>query len=180
MSEIRIAARYAKSLMELAIEKGLLEQVNFDMRTLQSVCKNSPDLVNVLKSPIIMSDKKIAVLTGVFGNTFNKLSMMFLEQVTKKRREMFLPLIAEQFAKQYNTHNGISFATVTSASLLTEGMQASVKEFIEKETNARVELKTIVNPDIIGGLVIRIEDNLYDSSIAKKLNILKKELIHQN
>ena len=85
MSEIRIAARYAKSLMELAIEKGLLEQVNFDMRTLQSVCKKSPDLVNVLKSPIIKSDKKIAVLTGVFGNIpWDKLNINgFFENFSK-------------------------------------------------------------------------------------------------
>ena len=180
MSEIRIAARYAKSLMELAIEKGLLEQVNFDMRTLQNVCKQNHDLVNVLKSPIIKSDKKASVMQGIFGNTFNKLTLLFIDTVVRKRREMFLPLIADEFIKQYNAHNGISLATVTSATTLTAGMQASVKEFIEKETNARVELKTQVNPDIIGGLVIRIEDNLYDSSIAKKLNTLKKELIHNN
>jgi F-type H+-transporting ATPase subunit delta len=93
---------------------------------------------------------------------------------------MFLPLIAEEFARQYNVRNGIQTATVTSATPLNAGMQASVKEFIEKETNARVDLKTLVNPDIIGGLVIRIEDSLYDSSIAKKLNVLRKELIHQN
>lgn len=180
MSEIRIAARYAKSLMELAVEKDLLEQVNFDMRSLQAVAKQNPDLVNMLKSPVIKADKKTAVMQAVFGNSFNKLTQMFVDIVIRKRREMFLPLIASEFAKQYNQRNGIASATVTSAAPLTDGMQASVKEFIEKETNARVDLKTQVNPDIIGGLVIRIEDNLYDSSIAKKLNLLKKELIHQN
>jgi F-type H+-transporting ATPase subunit delta len=180
MSEIRIAARYAKSLMELAIEKGLLEQVNYDMRTLQQVTKDNYELLNVLNSPIIKSDKKAAIMNGIFGNTFNKLTTMFIEQVVRRRREMFLPLIAEEFARQYNVRNGIQTATVTSAAALDAGMQASVKEFIEKETNARVDLKTLVNPDIINGLVIRIEDNLYDASIAKKLNVLRKELIHQN
>lgn len=180
MSEIRIAARYAKSLMELAIEKGLLEQVNYDMRSLHSITAENPSLVNVLDSPIIKSDKKAAIMSSVFGNGFNKLTMMFIDQVVKKRREHFLPMIAEEFARQYNLRNGIQTATVTSASVLSEGMMASVKEFIEKETNARVELKTTVNPGIIGGLVIRIEDSLYDSSIAKKLNQLRKELIHQN
>jgi F-type H+-transporting ATPase subunit delta len=180
MSEIRIAARYAKSLMELAIEQDLLEQVNFDMRSLQAVTQQSPELVSMLKSPIIKANKKADVLNGIFSKGFNKLTQSFIDTVVSKRREMFLPLIAQEFAKQYNQRNGVSSATVTSATPLTEGMQASVKEFIEKETNTRVDLKTQVNPDIIGGLVIRIEDDLYDSSIAKKLNILKKELIHQN
>ncbi|HYG14770.1 MAG TPA: ATP synthase F1 subunit delta [Bacteroidia bacterium] len=180
MSDIRIASRYAKSLMDLAIEKGLLEQVNLDMRTLQTVAKENSSLVNVFDSPVIKSDKKAAIVHGVFGNTFNKLTMMFADQVVKKRREMYLPLIAQEFVKQYNQRNGIQTATVTSATALSEGMKASVKEFIEKETNSRVDLKTMVNPDIIGGLVIRIEDTLYDSSIAKKLDQIKKELIHQN
>lgn len=180
MSETRIAARYAKSLMELAIEQDLLEQVNFDMRSLQAVTKQSPDLVNMLKSPIIKSDKKASILEGVFGKSFNKLTQAFVNTVVRKRREMYLPLIAQEFSKQYNQRNGISAATVTSATALTEEMTASVKEFIEKETNSRIDLETQVNPDIIGGLVIRIEDSLYDSSIAKKLNLLKKELIHQN
>lgn len=180
MSEIRIAARYAKSLMELAQEKGLLEQVNYDMRNLQIVVKENPALLNVLKSPIIKSDKKAAVMNAVFGNTFNKLTMLFIDKVTSRRREMLLPLMAEEFLRQYNVLNGIQSATVISASVLNAGMQAAVKEFIEKETNGRVDLKAVVNPDIIGGLVIRIEDSLYDSSIAKKLNRLKKELIHQN
>lgn len=180
MSETRIAARYAKSLMELAIEKELLEQVNYDMRTLHSVTAENHALVNVLDSPIIKSDKKAGIMSSIFGNSFNKLTMMFIEQVVKKRREHFLPMIAEEFARQYNQRNGIQTATVTSATPLSEGMMASVKEFIEKETNTRVELKTTVNPGIIGGLVIRIEDSLYDSSIAKKLNQLRKELIHQN
>lgn len=180
MSEIRIAARYAKSLMELAIDQDLLAQVNLDMRSLQAVMQQSPDLVSMLKNPIIKSDKKTLVLRELFSKGFNKLTQSFIETVVDKRREMFLPIITQEFAKQYNQRNGVSAATVTSATPLTEGMQASVKEFIEKETNARVDLKTLVNPDIIGGLVIRIEDDLYDSSIAKKLNVLKKELIHHN
>lgn len=180
MSDIRIAARYAKSLMELAIEKSLLEQVNFDMRSLQTVTKQNTDLVNVLKSPIIMADKKTAIMQALFANSFNKLTNMFIETVIRKRREMYLPLIAQEFAKQYNQLNNISTATVTSATPLDANVQASVKEFIEKETNARIDLKTQVNPDIIGGLVIRIEDNLYDASIAKKIKTLRKELIHQN
>ncbi len=180
MSEIRIAARYAKSLMELAVEQDILAQVNLDMRSLQAVMQQSPDLVSMLKNPIIQPAKKTTVLSTLFSKDFNKLTQNFIETVVRKRREMFLPIITQEFAKQYNQRNGISAATVTSATPLTESMHASVKEFIEKETNARIELKTIVNPAIIGGLVIRIEDDLYDSSIAKKLNILKKELIHQN
>lgn len=180
MSDIRIAARYAKSLMELAVEQDLLAQVNLDMRSLQAVSQQNPDLVRMLKSPIIKPDKKSAILKEVFSKSFNKLTQAFIETVVRKRREMFLPLIAQEFGKQYNQRNGISTATVTSATALTEGMQASVKEFIEKETNTRIDLTTKVDPNIIGGLVIRIEDNLYDSSIANKLNRLKKELIHQN
>lgn len=179
MSEIRIAARYAKSLIELAKEKGLLEQVNLDIRGMQAVLKQNPALINVLNSPIIKGDKKANIMNAVFSN-FSKITTMFTDLVVKKRREMFLPLIADEFVKQYNQINGISSATVTTAVPLNEGMRASVKEFIEKQTKAKIDLKTVVDSSIIGGMIIRIEDNLYDSSIAKQLNQIRKELIHNN
>ena len=177
MSEVKISSRYATSLVELAREKNLLEQVYHDIRSFGETLASSPDLVNVLKSPVIFGDKKIRIIREVFGKTLNPLTLTFMEIVVKKRREAYLSDIAVQFISQYNAIRGISSATVTTAAKLNDATVALVKSFIEKQTGTSIDLKVKVDPAIIGGLVIRIGDQLFDSSIANKINKLKPELV---
>ncbi len=178
MSEIKIASRYAKSLLILAQEKGSLEAVNTDIRSFIEVCSQNSNLVNVLNSPIIFSDKKQTIINSIF-QSFNSITKAFFNLVIRKRREIFLVSIAEQFVNEYNKLKGIAKAQVTTAFAVSPNILADIKSQIEKTTGKNVELSTKVNPAIIGGLVIQFEDTLFDASIAKKLNKIKKELINQ-
>ena len=123
MSEYRIASRYAKSLLDLSVEKGELEQVNNDMQLLVNLASENRDLVLMLKSPIITHDKKLAVLNKVFTGKVSELTMAFFKILTKKHREAYLVGIAKEFHHQYNAHKGIEEATVTTTFPLNDAFE---------------------------------------------------------
>jgi len=100
MSVTRIATRYAKSLIELAIEQGKLEQVSADVNTLKAAAKNR-DLYLFLKSPIIHADKKIAVLDAIFKGKVDDFTLSYLHLLVNKGREQYIPEIAAEYVSQY-------------------------------------------------------------------------------
>ena len=174
MSEFRAASRYAKSLIELSVEKGVLEEVHNDMLAFTELCKENRDFLLMLKNPIIKHDKKRSILKAIFAGKVNDLTMAIFDIITRKNREPILPAIAVEFHKQYNVLNRIEVATVTTAVPLSAELKAQleglVKEISERES---VELKEIVDKDIIGGFVLKVGDRQIDSSIKSKLKALE-------
>src|SRR3954469_24490108 len=115
MSETKVAKRYAKSLIDLSNETGVLDAVANDMKLLSSVCEQNRDLASLLASPIIHGDKKLSILKTVFSEKMNKLSLSFFEIITRKGREAYLEVIAKEFTRQYKEMKGIQIAVITSA-----------------------------------------------------------------
>lgn len=170
----RIATRYAKSLLDLARERGSLDAVTDNMRHFQTSVKNA-DLHSMLKSPVISTDKKQKVLDALFGD-YNEMTTAFFRIVTGKRREEVLPDIANAYMDQYNLEQGISKLKVTSATPL----EVSAIDAIKAKLLAgglitdNVELELAIDPEIIGGFVIEVGDKLFDSSVASQLTKLRK------
>lgn len=176
MSAYRIASRYSKSLLDLATQQGKLEAVLDDMKSLKAATESNPDFLNMLKSPIIPADKKQSVMKAIFSGKVQDLTENFYKVVIDKKREMFLPEIADAFHSLYNEKNKIASATLTTAVPATGEIMTEVNRVIKTHTQAeQVELKTLVDPALIGGFVLRFEDKLYDASIASKLAKMKKE-----
>ena len=175
MSEYRIASRYAKSLLDLAVEKGKLEQVNKDMKLLSDLAAQNRDLVLMLKSPIITHDKKLAVLNKVFAGKVDEMTLAFFQILTRKQREAYLVFVAEEFHHQYNTHKGIEEATITTTFALDAKLKAEFSKVVEKITSKKVELTEVVDESIIGGFVLKIGDRQIDDSVSSKLKALRLE-----
>src|ERR1700758_5071386 len=110
-----VATRYAKSLLQLAVEKGQLEKVYTDMLFVQSVCEKHKDFVNFLNSPIINTDKKLAVLKEIFKGHISDITLNFFVILANKRREMYMHEIAKAFVEQYKEHKNILTAVIISA-----------------------------------------------------------------
>ncbi len=172
----RVAGRYAKSLIDLAVERGNLQSVVGDMESLNQAMKNR-DLYLMLKSPIINADKKESIMKILFGETFDDVTMAFIKICITKNREDILPEIATDFLAEYKKMQGITTVKVTTAApLSTEALETLRTKLIDSSMTAKnVEIETIVNPDLIGGYVIEFGDKLYDASVAHKLESLKKE-----
>ncbi len=172
----RIATRYAKSLLDLAVEQGKLEAVAIDMATLATVSKN-PDLAAMLKSPIIPADKKSAVLGAILKGKVDDLTIAYLNLLTNKGREPFLADIAAEFGNQFKHLKKITSVRVTSAVPMTDSVLADLKKKIlaSGATTENLEIQTQVDPELIGGFVLEFDNKRYDASVAYKLETLKNQ-----
>ena len=176
MADTKVAKRYAKSFLGLVSEKGQLEEAYKDMSLVEQTTSGNADLVNMFRSPVVNTDKKIAILEEIYGGSLSKASMLFLTLITKKRREGAIPEIASEFVRQYKSKKGITTATVTSATVLADDAKKKILNLIEKEVGGTVELAMEINPELIGGFVLRIGDKQLDTSILNKVNTLRQEL----
>ena len=178
MSGIRIATRYAKSVLDLAIEQGKLDRVVQDIQLFQDAIQHR-DLYLMIKSPIINGDKKKAVFKALFDDKVDPLTSSFFEIITKKSRESALPEICSAFMDQYKKHKGITTATVTTASAIDDNQLETIKAEMQRLglADGTVEIIKKVDPEIIGGFVLEVEDKLYDASIKSKLAEMKQNIL---
>lgn len=177
MPNPRLANRYAKSLVDLSIEKNQLETVYADMKYLQSVCSASKEFAILLQSPIITADKKSRIFE-VVGNAgkVGELTTAFSKLLINKGREGELPEIADAFINQYNAMKGIHRVKLTTAIELSEELKQSISDKAAKEGGlGNVELETKVDESLIGGFVLEFNNNLVDASIARDLRDIKKQ-----
>ncbi len=178
MSAFRVSSRYAKSLIDLSIEQNNLELICSDIKLLLSTILQNSELGNLLKSPVVKGDKKMLVLNKIFGGTFNKLTIGFIEIIVRKKRESLLEIIAQSFVTQYNEINKIATASVKTAVELNAETIAEIKAFLTQQSGKNVDLKLQIDPSLIGGVMIQMEDRLYDASIIGKLRKAKQELLN--
>ncbi len=173
----KVSNRYAKSLLSLALEQGVLEEALTDMQLLKKACEENDDLVRFLKSPVINAQKKEKILRMIFDGKLSKLGSSFIDILVRKGREKYVPGIARAFVAQYDDHKGISKAQITTAATMNEETQAAMRELISSMTDDKeIILNETVNPELIGGFIARLDDKQIDASIARKLDDLKKEL----
>lgn len=175
MSYTKITLRYAAAFFDLATEKGITEKANEDMALLGNVCTSNHDFVRMLQNPVIHADKKNKVVTHIFGKSVHQMSLSFMSLMIRKRRERYLPSIAEAFNDLYKISKGIKTAYVTSAISLAAKEKAGVFDIISKLTDKKIDLVEKTNEALIGGFVINIDDYQVDQSIATKIKGLKKD-----
>ena len=171
------AKRYAKSLLSLALENGSLDKVHGDMLLVNQVISDSKELRVVLSSPIIKTEKKIAILSEIFKGKVTELSEKFIGLATEKGREAMLPAIARAFETAYRAHKNISTVEVTSAIALSEEQKKKILALAAEQGVENAEVIEKVDPELIGGFIMRMGDRQIDASIGNRINALKQELI---
>ncbi|WP_304066471.1 ATP synthase F1 subunit delta [Pedobacter glucosidilyticus] len=175
MSEIKVASRYAKSLIDLAKEQNALEQVKGDMQLFVDTVKASTELQAVLKNPIIPIGKKNSILVAIFGDKVHATTKAFLKIVIDKARAEVLFGTAKEFLNQYNQYKNIVTAKVTSAIALSDTAKADIIAKVKEVTGGEVRLNATIDESLIGGFVLTVGDKQFDASISSKLNQLKKD-----
>ncbi len=176
MPNPRLAARYAKSLLDLATEKGQLEAVYADMKYLEAVCKASKDFVNLLRSPVIKADQKNSIITAVTKGKISELTASFNHLLVKKGREFDLPEIAYAFVGQYNEIKGIHRVKLTTAVEVSAEVKKAIELKVQNEKGmGTIELETATDESLIGGFVLEFNNNLVDASILRDLKDIKKQ-----
>jgi F-type H+-transporting ATPase subunit delta len=174
MSNQRVASRYAKSILDLSIEKGQLEGVFEDFKSLAAMGKSSRELGLALSNPVLGSDKKLNVLKALFAKGSSPLTLTFFEIVSRKNREDILLDVAKEFIVQYNLYRSIQVAEVVTTTALTEAQRAQLIALVKQISGLKeVQLQEKINPSLIGGFVLNVNDRQLDESISSKLNALR-------
>lgn len=178
MQNPRLASRYAKSLLDLAVEKNSVEDTLKDIRMMDAVCRSNRDFEMMLRSPVIKGDKKTAIISAVFSNSLSPLTKAFINLMVSKGREANMPEIAAAFIAQYNEMKNIRTVNLTTAAPVSDEMKnslvAKVSAFMPGST---VSLTAKVDPALIGGFVLETEGKLFDASVRKKLNDIKSSIV---
>lgn len=176
MPNPRLASRYAKSLIDLSLEKGQLEKVFADMQWLQQVIKDSREFANLLRSPIIKADKKEKIVDAITGNNVTDITSLFIHLLIAKGRESNLPEIISAFISQYKEHKNIHSVKLTTASPVDENLKKAIIDQIKKTSDMQnIELETQVNEDLVGGFVLEAGDKLIDASVAYDLRQIARQ-----
>lgn len=179
MANQKLSSRYANALMQLAAEANLLDKVFENMQLLRNSIADSKDLALLLKSPIVKGKDKIAVLDKAFQSKIEELSTKFLHLLVNKGRESYLSEICEAFINAYNAQHKIAKVTLTTAIPATEKIIAEVTTLLTQSGKYnKVAITQKVDESIIGGFILKMDDQLLDNSIQHKLRVIKKELQH--
>ncbi len=179
MAVATVAARYAKSLLDLAQEQGITETLYKDMQLFKQTVDQSRPLLLMLKNPIVRSEKKTAVLKAAFEKRLNPVTMSFLQIITKKNREPIMDAIAEEFIRQYDRLKGVERASIITTVPLTDALREQFKAMVLKTTGGKlVELEERIDPKLIGGYILRVGDQQIDGSIRNQLNELRLQFLN--
>jgi F-type H+-transporting ATPase subunit delta len=166
--------RYAQALLDLACESKSLKIIENDVEKLKTILLKSNDLQKAISSPVIDVEKKVVVLTSIAkAASLSKLLTQFIGTVSKNRRSHDLLNILSFFQGLVANRKGKQLAKLISARSLTTTQLKEIKLNLKKTLGREVDVETSVDPDLLGGFIVRVGSRLYDSSLKTKLEDLK-------
>lgn len=175
ISAIRV--RYAKAFFSLAKEKKMMETLKTDIEKVFNVCNQSTDFILLLESPVVSTSKKSALITKIFKAEVDRLTLNFLLLIIKNKRESYIPGICRNFLDLIRKDQNIKSAVLVTAAEINSKIIDKIKILMEKELNAKVELSVNIEPEIIGGMILRIGDKQLDCSVNTQLKKIKQQLL---
>jgi F-type H+-transporting ATPase subunit delta len=177
MANLQVSANYAQSLLQLAIEKGVLEQIYADVLAFKKLCEDDRTLLNILQSPIIGKQKKWALLKKLFARVIDPIFLRFFDIVIQKNREALLFEMADCFITKYNEYKHIKTAYITTAITLSDTLIAQFTKLTQSIVSCKhVHLVQYIQPAILGGFILQVDDKRLDESLLTKLLWLKSKL----
>ncbi|MCF8297599.1 MAG: ATP synthase F1 subunit delta [Saprospiraceae bacterium] len=175
MKDGKIAIRYAKALFEFSIEQNILENAYQDMSLILKVCQENRNFRRLLINPIIKTHKKNEVISEIFKGKIHEITLSFMVIIIRKRRDIYIDLIAEQFINLYKEHKNIKVVHLQTAIEIDESLRKQIIGILEVETKSEIELIEEVKEELIGGFILKVNDQQFDSSISNRISKLSRE-----
>ncbi|CAM3128367.1 F0F1 ATP synthase subunit delta [Sporolactobacillus spathodeae] len=175
MSEI-VANRYAEALFEVAEERQLIDAIETQLTSVTDTLSNNEELRRVLQHPQISADEKKALVDGLFKDAVGLEVSNLLKLLIDRKRESIINDVLEAYTLMANEKRGILDVTVTTAVPLDEEEQSDLARRLGEALGKKLRISVTVNKEIIGGILMRIGDRLYDGTIAGKLAGFKHEI----
>ncbi|MDB4897135.1 MAG: synthase delta subunit [Firmicutes bacterium] len=173
-----VARRYAQALFDLARDKGQIDQVDDELGMVVSIIDANPQLRTVLDDVLIPDEAKRNLVSKLLAGKVSDLVMNFLLMVIRKRRESQIPAMYRSFLELANEARGIVEVEVRSATPLPDETVRNLEAKLMKRLGKRIKFQTQVAPELLGGLVVRVGDELMDGSVKTRLQRMRERLIH--
>ncbi len=177
MDNSRVRVRYCKALQETAHEKGLEQQIQSDMHQLLKIVTESPEFVHFLHNKSLMPSVKKKIFNNLFGESFEELTLRFFNLIVDNQHEEMLKTIVYHYIETDRERRGILRAKLTTATPLSAAFKSQIQSRLEKSLNSKLDLNEYVDPSIIGGFILRVNDRQLNASVQAKLNDIKEKLI---
>lgn len=178
MNEGIITSRYAKALYQAGEEEKLTDRIKNDIELIHQSIKESSEFNDFIQSPIFKVTEKKHILNEIFKKSIQDLTLRFLHLLVENKREQFLLFVCLNYLQIYKKEKGIKEGTLITAHELSSEHAKEIGNYIRKKFKLDIEFKEQVDPSIIGGFKLRIDDNQIDASIASKINKIRTELIN--
>lgn len=175
MRDARASLRYAKAILNLAKDTSSETIVDSDMKLIVSTIAENNEFEVMLRSPVIKAKDKMKVLTALFTGKIDNITLGLFNLLEENKRIAMLESIAKQYSIIYDFLKHMQVAKVTTAVPLTKAVEEKVLAKIVALTGDNANLENVVNPEILGGFILRVGDVQYDASISNYLSELKKE-----
>ena len=169
--------RYARALLDVALEKGQAEPLRDELFALADLLAGHSDLASLLTNPAVSAERKKKLAAAVAARAkVSELSARLLAILGERDRLAELPNVAAAYAKLWNAHRGVVAAEAVSAQPLDAAQAKSVEQALASLTGRAVELKSRVDPALVGGMLVNIEGRTYDGSVRARLLALRRRL----
>jgi F-type H+-transporting ATPase subunit delta len=177
MTDQLIARRYGKALYSVCLEQSIVNLVEKELIEFTSMINLNQDLYRILMSPRISSDKKKEVLQYIFSSArLSQVTFNFISLLIDKKRENLFSDIAAVFSEIILENSNIVVAYVTTAFPLSVAEQKLLDATLSAKIGKFVKMEINIDPSIIGGLIIKIEDKVFDGSLMSHLNRIEQEM----
>lgn len=171
----KVAKRYAQGLLNFTQESGDTDSVFTEMGDIVKTIEKSKELQSFFASPIIDVKKKVSIALEIFKD-FSPVTKSMLQLIIKQGRESQMQNIAQEYINKVEDMNGVQRITITSASALSsENISNILKSSELVNHDNKFDVKSVINPEILGGYILRVGDQQVDASVKSKLSKLKKE-----
>lgn len=177
MNESKISVRYAKALFLLGKEKNMLDTIVTDMQFVDELCTTVKDFWLMVESPVVKTSQKRKTVKLILADKLDSVSLNFLDMVFENRREIFIKDMVRNFLDLCRKDKGVVSAKLTTAGEVDKEGKANLSEMLKKAFDSKIELEEVLDKDIIGGFVLRVDDQELDASVSTQLNQIKRTLI---
>lgn len=175
MAEL-VGKRYAQALFEVAVELDKLEEYKDEINTVANIFESEPKLKMIFEHPKLSKNEKKDIVNSIFKGKVSQEIVNLMYIVVDKGRERYINTISKEYTSLSNEKQGIIEAKAITAVAMEEEELSKLEENLSKKFSKKVILTNIVDESVIGGVLVRVEDKVIDSSIKGKLEMIEKSL----
>jgi F-type H+-transporting ATPase subunit delta len=171
-----VSKTYAKALFELAVEEQMIDQILAEYEFVKNSFDEFPEFLEIVKSPQLSNDEKKKIINETYGGKVSELLINFFKILVEKKRSNVIRDVYDDYKVMVDNHKGLVVARVESVIPLEANEIEVLEAKLNKVTGKTVTVENVINPEIMGGLVVKVGDKVVDGSVKRKLDNMKHEL----